>query len=58
MKPVLKITATMKTTPATIPTHAATWLSRLCLYGRWAGGAVVVGVVDAAGRATGVVSGD
>ena len=29
MKPVPKTTATMNTTPATIPTHAATWFSRL-----------------------------
>jgi len=29
MKPEKKITATMNTTPATIPTHAKTWLIRL-----------------------------
>jgi hypothetical protein len=33
MKPVPKITATMKTEPATMPTHAATWFNRLGLCG-------------------------
>ena len=33
MKPVPKTTATMNTIPATMPTHAATWVSRLCRYG-------------------------